>query len=59
VRSPALLIEAGNSVTPPGQMFEMVERDYPTTYLRVPEAGHLVHDDAPQRYRQALESFLA
>jgi pimeloyl-ACP methyl ester carboxylesterase len=59
VRSPALLIEAGNSVTPPGQMFEMVERDYPTTYLRVPEAGHLVHDDAPQLYRQALESFLA
>jgi pimeloyl-ACP methyl ester carboxylesterase len=59
VRSPALLIEAGNSVTPPGQMFEMAERDYPTTYLRVPEAGHLVHDDAPQLYRQALESFLA
>jgi pimeloyl-ACP methyl ester carboxylesterase len=59
VRSPALLIEAGNSVTPPGQMRQMAERDYPTTYLRVHEAGHLVHDEAPQVYREAVESFLA
>jgi pimeloyl-ACP methyl ester carboxylesterase len=59
VRCPVLLIEAGNSVTPPGQMLEMAERDYPTTYLRVPEAGHLVHDEAPAVYRDAVESFLA
>jgi pimeloyl-ACP methyl ester carboxylesterase len=59
VRAPALLIEAGNSVTPPGQMLEMAEADSPTTYLRVPEAGHLVHDEAPQIYRQAVEAFLA
>jgi pimeloyl-ACP methyl ester carboxylesterase len=26
--------------------------------LHVPEAGHLVHDEAPQAYRQAVESFL-
>jgi pimeloyl-ACP methyl ester carboxylesterase len=59
VRCPALLIEAGNSVTPPGQMCQMAERDGPTTYLPVPGAGHLVHDDAPQEFRQAVEDFLA
>ncbi|UGT91828.1 alpha/beta fold hydrolase [Mycobacterium ostraviense] len=59
VRAPALLIEAGNSVTPPGQMREMAERDRPTTYLKVPEAGHLVHDEAPLVYRHAVESFFA
>lgn len=59
VRAPALLIEAGNSVAPPGQMREMAERREATTYLAVPEAGHLIHDDAPQVYREAVESFLA
>ena len=59
VRAPALLIEAGTSVTPPGQMLKMAEKDDSTTYLRVPEAGHLVHDEAPQVYREAVEAFLA
>lgn len=59
VRSPALLIEAGNSVTPPGQMRRMAEIGYQTTYLHVPGAGHLIHDEAPDEYRQAVESFLA
>jgi pimeloyl-ACP methyl ester carboxylesterase len=59
VRVPALLIEAGNSVTPPGQMASMAETGYRTTYLRVPGAGHLIHDDAPQTYQKAVESFLA
>lgn len=58
VRSPTLLIEAGDSVTPPGQMREMAKTDCPTTYLLVPEAGHLVHDEAPLVYRRAVESFL-
>ncbi|CPA52341.1 hydrolase [Mycobacterium tuberculosis] len=40
-------------------MRAMAERDYPTAYLRVPDAGHLVHDEAPQVYRRAVESFLA
>ncbi|ATA27607.1 alpha/beta fold family hydrolase [Mycobacterium lepraemurium] len=56
---PALLIEAGNSVTPHGQMLAMAERAVAATYLRVPQAGHLVHDEAPGVYRQAVESFLA
>jgi pimeloyl-ACP methyl ester carboxylesterase len=59
VRSPALLLEAGTSVTPPGQMVEMTKTGCATTYLMVPEAGHLLHDEAPQVYRQAVESFLA
>ena len=29
------------------------------TYVHVPGAGHLVHDDAPDRYREAVETFLA
>ncbi|ORB12886.1 alpha/beta fold hydrolase [Mycobacterium noviomagense] len=58
VRAPALLIEAGDSVTPPGQMRKMHETGYCTRYLHVPQAGHLVHDEAPQVYRQAVESFL-
>jgi len=60
VRAPTLLIEAGDSVTPPGQMERM--RDIaccPVRYVRIPEAGHLVHDDAPQQYRAAVEEFLA
>lgn len=58
VRSPALLIEAGDSVTPPGQMRTMHETGYRSHYLRVAGAGHLVHDEAPQTYRRAVESFL-
>lgn len=58
VRAPALLIEAGNSVTPPGQMRQMAEIGCTTTYLRVPDAGHLVHDEAPEVYRRVVEPFL-
>ena len=28
-------------------------------YLKVPGAGHLVHDDAPEFYRGAIEAFLS
>ncbi len=58
VRAPALLIEAGNSVTPAGQMQRMNETGYQTTYSRVPDAGHLIHDEAPQVYQSAVEAFL-
>ncbi len=59
VRAPVLLIEAGDSVAPPGQMLRM--RDLAGSradYLRVPGAGHLVHDDAPEAYQDAVEAFL-
>lgn len=55
---PVLLIEAGNSVTPPGQMRAMHEANACSEYLHVPDVGHLVHDEAPGRYRRAVESFL-
>ncbi len=59
VRAPVLLIEAGDSVTPPGQMQRMHESAHnPATYVRVEGAGHLVHDDAPDRYREIVEEFL-
>jgi pimeloyl-ACP methyl ester carboxylesterase len=58
VRAPMLLIEAGNSVTPAGQMRSMSVNADRAEYLHVPGAGHLVHDEAPQVYRQAVESFL-
>jgi pimeloyl-ACP methyl ester carboxylesterase len=60
VHAPVLLIEAGDSVAPPGQMRRM--RDLAgeqATYVHVPGAGHLVHDDAPDRYREVVETFLA
>jgi pimeloyl-ACP methyl ester carboxylesterase len=58
VRAPTLLIEAGNSVTPPGQMRRMHEIGYRSTYLHVPGAGHLVHDEEPEIYRWAVELFV-
>ena len=59
VRTPVLLIEAGDSVAPPGQMRRMWElAGERATYVHMPGAGHLVHDDAPDRYREAVESFL-
>ncbi len=59
VRSPALLIEAGDSVTPPGQMLQMHETGYSAGYLLAVGAGHLVHDEKPEVYRRAVESFLS
>lgn len=59
VEVPTLLIEAGDSVTPPGQMAEMARTGRRTTYVQVPGAGHLVHDDAPGKYRDAVETFLS
>ncbi len=60
VRAPVLLIEAGDSVAPPGQMRKMADlAGERARYVHVPGAGHLVHDDAPDRYREAVETFLA
>lgn len=59
VRAPVLLIEAGDSVVPPGQMARMVDlAGGRARHVRVPGAGHLVHDDAPEDYRRAVEAFL-
>ena len=59
VRAPVLLIEAGDSVVPPGQAGRMAELGGErVTYVRVEGAGHLVHDDSPEAYREAVEEFL-
>jgi len=58
VRVPTLLVKAGDGVTPPGQMAAMYESGWRTTYLEVDGAGHLVHDDAPAAYRNAVTRFL-
>lgn len=59
VSVPALLIEAEHTVTPPGQMRRMCAVNERASYLRVPGAGHLVHDDEPDVYRGAVEAFLS
>ncbi len=60
VRAPVLLIEAGDSVAPPGQMRRMAELSGDrATYVRIEGAGHLIHDDAPVPYRAAVQGFLA
>ncbi|MDV3128795.1 alpha/beta hydrolase [Mycobacterium sp. 21AC1] len=59
VAAPTLLIEAGNSVAPPGQMRQMAQMASRATYLYAPGAGHLVHDEQPGVYRSAVEKFLA
>ncbi len=58
MRVPTLLMEAGNSVAPLGQMRRMAEIGQDTRYLHVPGAGHLIHDDAPEVYREAVTGFL-
>ena len=60
VRAPTLLLEAELSITPPGQMALMAATACAEcTYVLVAGAGHLLHDDAPERYREAVEEFLS
>ncbi|MEE2031402.1 alpha/beta fold hydrolase [Rhodococcus chondri] len=54
---PALLVEGEHTITPHGQMREMATRPG-TEYVRIEGAGHLVHDDRPDRYREVVERFL-
>ncbi len=59
VQAPVLLIEAEATVAPPGQMARMREVAAGRAhYARVAGAGHLVHDDAPEAYREIVEDFL-
>jgi pimeloyl-ACP methyl ester carboxylesterase len=58
VRAPALLIEGEHTITPPGQMAEMARRHPAARHVVVADAGHLVHDDQPARYRELVTDFL-
>lgn len=57
VRCPVLLIEAEQSVAPPGQMAEMARR-MAAVHVRIPGTGHLVHAADPDRYRAVVTEFL-
>nr|WP_296772898.1 alpha/beta hydrolase [Rhodococcus sp. (in: high G+C Gram-positive bacteria)] len=59
VEAPSLLIEGEFGITPVGQMAEMHARNRKSTYVRVPGAAHLVHDEQPEQYRAAVSEFLA
>ncbi|WP_419230801.1 alpha/beta fold hydrolase [Gordonia sp. CPCC 205515] len=59
VAVPSLLIEAEHTVAPPGQMRKMASVNDSARYLSALGAGHLVHDDAPDLYRGAVEAFLS
>ena len=54
-----MCIRDRHTVTPPGQMRRMCAVNERASYLRVPGAGHLVHDDEPDVYRGAVEAFLS
>lgn len=59
VRCPLLAVEAEHGIVPDGQLAELVRRAGPAaTHVRVPGAAHIVHDDAPEQYRAAVEGFL-
>jgi pimeloyl-ACP methyl ester carboxylesterase len=59
VRCPMLVIEAGHTAMPPGQQAEMAARARDGRHILVEGAGHVVHDDAPDEYRGAVEAFLS
>ncbi len=60
VRCPVLVVEAGITMMPPGQQAEIAARvPGGGTHVRIEGAGHVVHDDAPEAYRGAVEAFLS
>jgi pimeloyl-ACP methyl ester carboxylesterase len=58
ISAPALVIEAEYTITLPTQMRRMADEHPHATYVRIAEAGHLAHDDQPERYRAAVSAFL-
>ncbi|HEY2203229.1 MAG TPA: alpha/beta hydrolase [Pseudonocardia sp.] len=61
VRCPTLLLEAADSPIAAGQMAEMahtISLRAPARHFVLPGTGHLVHDDAPDRYRELVTWFL-
>jgi len=55
---PSLLLEGEFGITPDGQMAEMHARNPKSEYVFVPGATHLIHDESPQTYQEAVTSFL-
>jgi len=60
IRCPTLVVcGAEDQVTPPAEMREMAEAIAGSTFVTIPEAGHLSHLEAPAAFERALTSFLA
>jgi pimeloyl-ACP methyl ester carboxylesterase len=60
VKCPLLAIEGEHTAMPPGQQAELAARvPGGGRHIVVAGAGHVVHDDAPQEYRGAVEAFLS
>ncbi|MDT7674145.1 MAG: hypothetical protein QOD82_2047 [Pseudonocardiales bacterium] len=58
VHCPTLLLEAEESPIASEQMAAMAKLMPHARHVRVPGTGHLLHDDAPQRYRELVTGFL-
>jgi pimeloyl-ACP methyl ester carboxylesterase len=58
VHCPTLLLEAEESPIASEQMAAMAKLMPHARHFRVPGTGHLLHDDAPQRYRELVTGFL-
>lgn len=56
---PVLLVEAGESVAPPGQLAAVAARIPGARHLPVGGTGHLVHAAAPEAYLDAVHALLA
>ncbi|MBA2324300.1 MAG: alpha/beta hydrolase [Pseudonocardiales bacterium] len=58
VRCPTLLLQAQASPIAGEQMPEMARVMTDARHVLVPGTGHLLHDDAPERYRELVTDFL-
>ncbi|GAB2957817.1 alpha/beta hydrolase [Amycolatopsis acidiphila] len=59
VKCPLLVIEAADTAMPAGQQAELASRVAQGHHVVIEGAGHVVHDDAPEQYRGAVEAFLS
>lgn len=59
VRCPTLLLQAEESPVAGHQMAEMAAAMPDAGHVLVPGTGHLLHDDAPERYRELVTGLLA
>lgn len=60
IRCPLLALEPEHSAMPSGQLAELATRTAgPAYHVLVRGAGHVIHEDAPETYRGAVEAFLS
>lgn len=58
VRCPTLLLQAEDTAIASEQMVDMARLIPKARHVKVPDTGHLLHDDAPERYRELVTEFL-